>query len=184
VGRTRLRRTVLTGSAVLVAGGLVLALATARLFVWPPSAHPRHVDAVVVLSGDFGDRMPAALALMRRGVAPVLVHAGTPDSAFVDDLCRDGAPTYEVICLRPHPDSTIDEARAIGDLGRQRRWRSIAVVTSSYHVARASISFRRCFDGNVAMVATAPRLGRRHHLRDVPGAWLRVVYLTVVSRGC
>src|SRR5260221_11002466 len=56
--------------AVLVGAWLV---ACAFLFVWPKTDKPGRADAVVVLSGGGDRRLDPALALVRRGVAPLLV---------------------------------------------------------------------------------------------------------------
>src|SRR4051794_24745720 len=68
--RPRPRRRLLLALGVLVAAWGALSLV---LFTWSPWAGeaPRHADAVIVLSGG-RDRLPPALALVRRGVAPVL----------------------------------------------------------------------------------------------------------------
>jgi len=174
-----IRRTV---PVLAVVGGL-FAVATLRLFVWPAS-NVKTADAVVILSGDSGDRMAGALGLMRSRIAPVLIHAGTPDSPFVDSLCSHPNQPFEVVCVRPDPDNTRAEAKAVATLARRRGWRSIIVVTSNFHATRAGITFRRCFDGAVYVVPTRPDLGRRHILRQLPGEWLRVSYLTLVHRRC
>ena len=62
--------------AVLVTLLLVAAALTARLFVWPKSGSPRQVDAIVVLSGDHGERLARGLALVRAGVSSTLVLGG------------------------------------------------------------------------------------------------------------
>jgi hypothetical protein len=52
----------------------LFAAATVRLFVWPASAGgPAKADAVALLSGGAGDRLPKAQLLMVQGVAHVLV---------------------------------------------------------------------------------------------------------------
>jgi uncharacterized SAM-binding protein YcdF (DUF218 family) len=172
---------VIVTTAVVTA---TLLLSTARLFVWPPAGAVTSADAVVVLSGDPGDRMAGALELMADGVAPVLVHAGTPDSAFANALCEGGNAAYEVVCLRPQPDNTAAEARAVARLAHERGWRSLAVVTSSFHNARAGINFRRCLNGDVHMVPTASARGRQFTLTQVPREWLRVIYLQTLHRRC
>lgn len=56
----------------------------------------------LVLSGDFGDRLPGAFRLIDEGRVPVLVHAGTPDNQAVLELCRRGQRiAAEVVCLQP-----------------------------------------------------------------------------------
>jgi uncharacterized SAM-binding protein YcdF (DUF218 family) len=133
-----------------------LAALTSRLFLSPASDRPWTADAVVVLSGDFGDRLAKALELMEGGVAPTLVIDGDPDYALMADLCVT-EQRYEVVCLRPNPDSTRAEARALGRLASDRGWRRVVVVTSRQHVTRAGLLFGRCVRGTVAMVASDPR---------------------------
>ena len=153
--------------------------ATAKLFLWPASSVPRHADAVVVLSGDHGERLARALRLMEAGVAPTLVLDGEPDFQQVRDLCL-GGQTYEVVCLRPRPDSTRAEARAAARLASDRGWRHIVVVTTTAHVSRAGLLFRRCVEGSVDMV----KAHRRPHVRLVVHEWLGLVHALTLAREC
>ena len=179
LGAATVSRLALLAALVVLVGGLV----TARLFVLPPTDRVGTVDAVVVLSGDYGDRIAGALALMRRGAAPVLVHAGEPDGQIVRELCA-GSPGFEVVCLHPNPDNTRAEARAVGALARDRGWNSIALVTSRPHVTRAGMLFRRCVDGDVNMVGTSPPYGRRVWLRGITHEWAGTIAYGLAWRGC
>ncbi len=180
--RRRLRPVLVLLSLAVTALGATAGL-TARMFVWPPSDDPDRVDAVVVLSGDRGERMANGLRLMSRGVAPVLVHAGTPDSQEVLRLCAGRQP-FEVVCLRPNPDNTRAEARAVAALGEVRGWRSIAVVTSTPHLTRATILFRRCFDGDVQAVDARPSFSPREWRGQVVKEWAGVLHALTVGRRC
>jgi len=141
------------GSALALVA-VLLSMLLASLLIWPRSGTVVPADAVVVPSGDPGARLERALQLMARNVAPTLVLDGTPDFARVDELCRGGV-AFEVVCLRPEPDSTRNEARALGRLGKDRGWRRVILVTSSVHVSRAGLLFRRCFKGEVVTVGVA-----------------------------
>ena len=158
-------------------------LITVHLFVWPLSGHPDRVDAVVVLSGDHGERLPVALRLIERGVAPTLVLDGTPDYRRVFELCRE-QQAFEVVCLRPEPDSTRAEARAAGRLATERGWNSLIVVTTTHHVTRSRMLFRRCFDGDVSMVGAYPPYGWRISLRQIVHEFLGAGHTLTVRRGC
>jgi uncharacterized SAM-binding protein YcdF (DUF218 family) len=149
------RRLVLT-VATLVVSWLVACLV---LFVWPPaeSPAPAHADVVVVLSGN-KRRLPPALALIRRGVAPVLALSTvqlTRPWPEAQRLCRThryaGA---RVVCFTAVPFSTEGEAKTVARLARARGWRSVVVVTSTFHVTRARLLFRRCFAGPLAVLGS------------------------------
>lgn len=144
---------------LLTAAGLVAAWVVACLvfFTWSPwdSGAPAHADVVVMLSGS-KRRLPTALGLIRRGVAPVLALSSVPrtkDWAEADRLCRtkrySGA---RVICFQAVPYSTRGEARTVARLAQERGWRSIVVVTSRFHITRAHMLFRRCWHGPLSMV--------------------------------
>lgn len=139
-------------------------------------------DAVVVLSGDNGDRLTAGLELMRAGVASTLVLAGDPDFAEVDRLCRPPQP-FEVVCLRPQPDSTRAEARAVGGLASGRYWRHLVVVTSTPHVTRSRLLFDRCVDGAVSMVASVPPPAARGR-KVLTHEWVGLLYAEAFARRC
>jgi hypothetical protein len=47
----------------------VLAVTTARRFVWPDTDDPTRTDAIVMFAGGQGERLPVARRLAERGVA-------------------------------------------------------------------------------------------------------------------
>lgn len=167
---------------LLVGSVATAAWATRALFVYPRSDRPTSADAVVVLSGDNGDRLAAGLVLMGRNVAPTLVLAGDPDFEQADRLCQPPQP-FEVVCLRPAPDSTRAEARSVGALAAQRSWRHVVVVTSVPHVTRSRLLFRRCVDGAVSMVASVPPPESRGR-KVLAHEWLGLLYAGTFGRGC
>jgi uncharacterized SAM-binding protein YcdF (DUF218 family) len=158
-------------------------LLTARLFVWPSTASLTSADAVVVLAGDHGDRLAKGLALMQAGAAPVLVLDGQPDMAAVATLCAGNQP-FEVVCLRPSPDSTRAEAQEAGRLAADRAWRRIAVVTTRSHVTRADLLFRRCTGSAVVMVGTDPPYGLAVKIQAVRHEWLGYADALLRHRSC
>ncbi|HVM15670.1 MAG TPA: YdcF family protein [Egibacteraceae bacterium] len=153
-------------------------------FVWPPTEVPPQADAIVVLSGDHGERLPVAMRLLERGVAPTLVFVGTLDRAEEEVMCRDGWRGREVLCVRPDPDSTRDEARATARLGRERQWGSVVIVTSSHHTVRSALLFRRCVDGEVFTAAGRANLPFSTMVRLTLREWMATAYLLTLERGC
>lgn len=164
---------------------LVIALAAFSILpvVSPTTSGPAPADAVIVLSGDHGERFPIARDLVERGLAGSLVFVGTPDRAREEELCQS-RQRVEYICLRPQPDSTRAEARAIGELAERRGWRTLVVVTSNYHLARARMLVRRCFDGDVRMMGDYPPYDQDMLRQQIPTEWLKLTYTATWARRC
>jgi uncharacterized SAM-binding protein YcdF (DUF218 family) len=163
---------------MLAAGGWV--------FLWPPTDPPGRVDAVLVLAGGRGEREAAGIRLAWQGVAPVIVFSdgGKPGSASAR-LCQRRLAGIRIVCLSPQTSSTRGEARAFAELADREGWRSVAVVTSSYHIRRASLLVDRCYGGMVRTVAAAP--GRRYGLelvRSVLRESAGLLALRTFRRGC
>jgi uncharacterized SAM-binding protein YcdF (DUF218 family) len=178
------RKRVLVG----VAGVAVVSFlaATLRLFAWPStSSVPAKADAIVLLSGGAGERLPAAQRLVLAGVAPVLVIPNGHDPAWhaANRLCDQPQP-FEVVCPNPEPNTTRGEARLIGHLASQRGWGDVVVVTSRYHVTRAGVLARRCVHGKVAMVAATPRGGVVTWARHALHEWGGLASALVLDRSC
>ena len=168
----------------LVAAWLV---ACVVLFVFPPaeSAAPSHASAIVVLSGA-KERLPPALDLARRGVAPVLAISSvrrTPNWPQARRLCAAGRYAgARVVCFTASPFSTQGEARVVARLARARGWRSLVLVTSTFHVTRAHMLFARCFHGPLDVV------GVRSPWWRLPEEWAsetgKLLVQLTVQRGC
>jgi uncharacterized SAM-binding protein YcdF (DUF218 family) len=177
-------RRILLAFSILVAAWLVACLV---LFVWPPaeSSAPAHADAVVVLSGS-KRRLPPALALIRRGVAPILALSSVQKTKHWPQaraLCK--AHRYagaRVVCFTAVPYSTRGEARTVARLARERGWRSVVVVSSTFHLTRARILFRRCYSGHLTMVGSPSPWWR------LPADWVsetgKLLVQLTFERGC
>lgn len=175
---------------LLVLAGLVAAwlVVCAVLFVWPPaeSAPPRHADAIVMLSGNH-QRLTRALALAREGVAPVLVLSSVRSHTWnwmpARRLCLAGRyDGVRVLCVDAHPYDTRGEAETFSRLARRDGWRSLVVVTSTFHVTRASMLFERCFRGRLRVVGSPATWWR------LPEEWAsetaKLVYQLTVQTSC
>jgi uncharacterized SAM-binding protein YcdF (DUF218 family) len=159
------------------------AAVVARFVLWPVQDAPGRADAVVVLAGDHL-RLGKALELMELRVAPTLVISDglAPGWGEANRLCRGGGGRFRVVCFRPDPYSTRGEARAVARMAAARDWRSVVVVTSTYHVTRARLLFDRCTDARVGVTGSTYR--RSLIPLEVflePG---KLAYALVVARGC
>ncbi len=150
-------------------GGLLLWLIIAiQLFVNvdPPSVH--RTDAVIMLGGAATERLPVARRIQAEFQIPVLVisHTDTFGNREADAVCNSAAfPNPNLLCFRPPDLDTRGEARAISRLIEANGWKSVTVVTSSYHVARAGRLIGQCTTADIQMVASHPGLD--------PGQWIR-----------
>lgn len=175
--------------ALLVAAPAAVAVALwvaldIYLFLAPSLDRPVRADAVMVLAGDRTPRLERGLALMRAGVARTLVISDGRDPHWpaANRLCDKGGAGFRVVCFRPDPYSTSGEAEGFARLARANGWRSVAVATSTFHVTRARMLFRRCFDGRVEAVGAHASLRRvKFNLFTEVGKLL--VQLTA-DRGC
>lgn len=167
---------------VLLAAVLAFLGLSAKLFIWPEQEPPRRSDAVIVLAGS-KERLTKALELMRRGVAPVLVISDglAPGYVRANRLCQNGARAFKVVCFRPDPYSTRGEAKRIGRMARNRNWRAVTVVTSTFHLTRTRLLFNRCLDARVDAVGASYPLERLPQF--VLWEWVKLAYAEA-RRGC
>ena len=125
-------------------------------------------DALVVLSDDnfYADRATRAAELLREGKAPLIVASGRrlrPNASIAElmehDLIERGVPKDKIVRLPQDADSTKEEAEAVLKFAKERRWRSVIVVTSNYHTRRARYIFRRLFPQGIAISIASARDG-------------------------
>ncbi|MGF1666785.1 MAG: YdcF family protein [Acidimicrobiia bacterium] len=135
---------------LIVSSLLVVALVASAvvLVTSPPETDSRSGDAVMVHAGGRGDRLQAGLALMGAGASTTLVIMnGTAEEwPEANALCGQAEP-FLVLCPDTSIDNTVGEARTLAELAAERQWRSVVVVSSDYHLRRASIIDRRCAEG-------------------------------------
>ena len=123
---------------------------------------PRQVDAAVVLQGSVpGERarVAGAVRLLAQGMTDQILLSIPRESywgqavapiALADVQRRYGSEVagHVQFCEMDGVDSTEEEATALVGCIRERRWRSVAVVTSDYHTRRAGIIWKRVLGKN------------------------------------
>jgi uncharacterized SAM-binding protein YcdF (DUF218 family) len=124
------------------------------------------VDAVVVLSGDDGDRLAVAVEMHKKGLAPNLVITYTDrqsNQRLKNEAIQAGFPAGNIYITQKRVDSTVDEAHAVFQLAQDKGWDELMVVTDPFHSFRARFIFRREMAGS----------GIEIFFRPVPGHWFR-----------
>ena len=166
--------------------GVAAVVATIVLFVRPGVDDPRPADAVVMLGpGLHGERVRGALRLIRQRLAPVLVVSRARDPGWEAgrELCRPGRQA-DIVCIQATPYTTRGEARAVSRLAASRGWRSLILVTSTYHVTRVRLLYRRCFEGRVDVVGVSPRANVVEWAGAVAHEWGGLAYALAVAQKC
>ena len=151
------------------AGAVILWLIfCVQLFVNVAPLTVHRTDAVIMLGGASAERLPVARRLKQELGAQVLVlsHTDTPGNKLADAVCNSAQfPRQNLVCFRPKEYDTRGEAEVIGELVKRNGWKSITVVTSSYHVTRAGRLMEQCTTADVQMVPSQPDFS--------VGEWLR-----------
>jgi uncharacterized SAM-binding protein YcdF (DUF218 family) len=163
--------------------GVVVVLflvATARLFLWPPTDQPVRADAVVALGGDPGQlRAKKAIVLAKAGYAPVAVISLGGDPPVP---CPHPAAGVDIICFRADPLDTRGEAEFVSRLIADRHWDRIIVVSERSQATRARMLFKRCTSAQLVMVpVTDPP---SHLLYDIAYEWAALTKALVLDRSC
>lgn len=144
------------------------------------------VDAVVVLSGDDGDRLALALEMHEKGYVSNLVITNVTRAAskrLADEAEQGGFPKEKIFITRSQVESTLDEALAVRELALEKNWSNLMVVTDPYHSFRARFIFRRELRGSGIEIAIRPVVG--HWFRSP--SWFfhvegwRVVFLEIIK---
>jgi uncharacterized SAM-binding protein YcdF (DUF218 family) len=115
-------------------------------------------DAVVVLGGQHDGREDLGVAVAHQVGAHTVVLSNPyrPSDRVMKRLCGSRSEGVEVICLAPVPDDTRGEAMFTHKLASDRGWKRIVVISWRYHLPRARLIFRQCFDSDPASVIMVP----------------------------
>lgn len=166
---------------MLVVVGVVLVLflaATARLFIWPATDPPTHVNAIVALGGNpFHLRVHKAMELAADGYAPVVVV-----STSEGERCPKARPRVEIICFHPNPIDTRGEAEYSARLAARNGWKRLIVIPQRTQTTRARMLFKRCTNIKLYFIPVADPAD--HFLGDIVYEWGALLKALVLERSC
>ncbi len=169
--RTARRRAVRVAATIL-AGYMLLFYTPALWIVATPllvDSPPESADAIVVFGGGVGelgragnssyqDRVSQAVELYRGGFAPDVVFSSGftylfPEAEVMKALAAaQGVPPVDIV-LETRAGSTRENVLFVRDIAERRGWRRVLLVSSPYHMRRATLSWRKLAP-DIAVVAT------------------------------
>ncbi|MBI5327873.1 MAG: YdcF family protein [Deltaproteobacteria bacterium] len=118
-----------------------------------------NADAIVVLTGGLG-RLDNGLELFEKGRAAYLIIAGVDKDASFESIFfkRAGRPSKgqvwldtKRVILEKHSTSTYENAKEVKKIIETMNIKSIILITSFYHMKRASYIFRRILPAEVGI---------------------------------
>jgi uncharacterized SAM-binding protein YcdF (DUF218 family) len=177
---TRRRRTQVAGlgALLLLSGIAAVVYRVGQNLGVPAQLHP--ADAIVVLGGEWPNRIDRGIALFQRDLAPEIwitgdgKGTGNPAKS-AERARREGVPAEAIRILLS--TSTWEDAGAAAALAARRNVHSVLVVTSWYHSRRALCVMQRRFAGSGVAVyhdsAPNSQYGADSWWRYV-GTWYRV----------
>lgn len=134
-------------------------------FLWfamalPQPAGAERTDAVIVLTGGPG-RIPRAITVLRRGLAPRLLVSGVDPEVLAREFQREytvpGRLMRCCITLGYRAYDTRSNAVEAGNWLRKSKARTVRVVTTDWHMRRAAFELGRELPPGTTMLRDAVR---------------------------
>ncbi len=160
-------RIVLFGLGLVITGFIAGFVAFATCATTVQQSPARQADAIVVLTGG-EDRINVALGLLRQGAGRRLLISGVnprTSSAAIRDRTGEDRQLFECcVDIGREANDTVGNAEEARDWAELHSYRTLVVVTSSYHMPRTLTEFARAMP-TIDLVAH-PMLSR--NFRDHP----------------
>ncbi len=143
-------------SVIILSGILIIFLILVGIGSFLSVGDPvKPVGAIVVLSGDEGERIKEASDWFLRGYGEYLLITKTDDEelgeqkTYSEKLMRIaielGVPQDSILFSEGMASNTIEEAKAVLLVAKTRNIESILVITDPYHTRRADLIFDLVF---------------------------------------
>lgn len=149
-------------------------------------------DAIVVLTGGAG-RVSEGLDLLKQKLGERLFVSGVYHGVDVNALLKVARQTPRDlewrITLGYSADNTVGNARETAEWMAKQRFKSLRLVTASYHMPRSLLEFRRAMpDVSIIIHPVHPPQFKLHHWWLWPGSARLVIseyqkYLVALARG-
>ncbi|HUW65294.1 MAG TPA: YdcF family protein [Spirochaetia bacterium] len=107
---------------------------------------PQKADVIIVLSGDRGARLQRGIDLYRQGYAPYLLYTSSVTNLEKSEAIAEGVPR-DAFILDRQAQNTYQNAVYSKALMEKYGLHSAIVVSSDYHMRRASLIFAHVFRG-------------------------------------
>lgn len=109
-------------------------------------------DAIVVLTGGKG-RVSEGVRLYREGIAPYLIIVGADPTVRIRDIYEPvkGDPSANGVILEKNSRNTLENAIYGKEMITRHKIKSILLITSRYHLKRATILMRNALPQKCAI---------------------------------
>lgn len=138
-------------------------------------------DVVVVLGGGGGERLAFGQQLATTHDVPVFAFAEGVTSGMLGGMPCDSLAQW---CIKPDPSTTAGEARTAAEYAKDTGWETVAVATSTFHVNRARVLFRQCFDGKVMVTGITDSASLQLQWRRAGREALGLIAAYTLRRAC
>ena len=115
---------------------------------------PKKADVIIVLSGDFGERVAYGAKLYLAGYANKLLLSGH-QSGLKEQALAAGVPENDII-VEYRSLTTFQNGKYSLKIVKEQGFKSVIVVTSPYHTRRSGIIFRQLFKGIDVTICSVP----------------------------
>jgi len=180
--RSARRRALSAAAALFVAYLLLFQTPLVWLAAEPlkVSAPPATADAIVVFAGGVGEsgkagggyqeRVKHAVDLYRQGYAPQMIFSSGfvfafQEAAVMKSLAVANGVPASAIVLETEATNTHDNVRLSARILDERRWRTILLVSSPYHMRRALLAWHRSAPDVLVTPAPVPESQFYAHAR-------------------
>ena len=125
---------------------------------------PSSCDAIVAISGgNTSARTTRAIELFKQGYGKKLIFSGAnsdpsaiSDAAQMAKQARRSGVSISDILIEEQAKNTNENAKNVSNIVKDRKYKSIILVTSPYHSTRAALEFKKAFLNTDVRVFSAP----------------------------